>query len=72
MAEDRPRIDLMQALKSPMRVRILEMFTRDTSRQMMPGPVTEALASSLPGVQRKQVAYHLTILREARLIPAAD
>jgi predicted transcriptional regulator len=69
---DRPPIDLVQVLKSPMRVRILELFTQDTGRQMEAGPVAEALAISFPNARRNQVAYHLTVLREARLIPAAD
>lgn len=66
---DRPRIDLMQALNSPMRVRILGLFTSDTSRPMNAEQLTEVLKTSDPDVRRKQVSYHLTILREARLIP---
>ena len=61
---DRPRIDLMQALKSPMRVRILGLFTSDTSRPMKAEQLTEVLKTSDPEVRRKQVAYHLTILRK--------
>jgi DNA-binding transcriptional ArsR family regulator len=66
---DRPRIDLMQALENPMRVRILGLFTSDMSRPIDAEQLTEVLRASDPDVRRKQVAYHLTILREARLIP---
>lgn len=68
---DRPRVDLTQALKSPMRVRILELFTRDTGRPMEAGSMLEALTTFFPDARRGQVAYHLTILREARLVPSA-
>jgi DNA-binding transcriptional ArsR family regulator len=68
---DRPRVDLTQALKSPMRVRILELFTRETDRPMEADSLLEALTTFFPDARRKQVSYHLTILREARLVPAA-
>lgn len=59
----------MQALNNPIRVRILGLFTSDPSRPMKAEQLTEVLKTSDPEVRRRQVAYHLTILREARLIP---
>ena len=71
MGADHPRVDLIQALKSPMRVRILELFTRDTGRSMEAESILKALTAFFPDAKLKQVSYHLTILREARLIPTA-
>lgn len=69
---DRPRVDLRQALKSPMRVRILELFTRDTDRPTEAERLmVERLMDHFPDADRKLLLYHLTILKEARLIPAA-
>jgi hypothetical protein len=72
VAGDDPRVDVNQALKSPMRVCILTLFTLDTNQPMRTEPVMKALTTFFPDAKRKQVAYHLTILREARLIPSAS
>jgi len=69
MTEGRPRVDLMQALKHPLRVSIFQHFISNTARPIDAGQLTEALKACHPDVQRGQVAYHLTILQEADLIP---
>jgi hypothetical protein len=48
---------------------MLELFTLDTGRTMQPGPLAEELMEFFPEVKVKQVAYHLVVLRDARLIP---
>jgi hypothetical protein len=68
---DRPRVDLRQALKSPMRVRILELFTCDIDPTEAERLMVERLMDHFPDADRKQLAYHLTILKEACLIPSA-
>jgi Fe2+ or Zn2+ uptake regulation protein len=66
----KPQLDLTRVFKSPMRVRILELFTRDTDRSMTAEPLTHDLIDYFPEVTPKQVNYHLAVLRDARLIPA--
>jgi Fe2+ or Zn2+ uptake regulation protein len=66
----RPKLDLTRVFKSPMRVRILELFTRDTDRPMTAEPLAHDLIDYFPEVTPKQVAYHLAILRDYRLIPS--
>jgi|tagenome__1003787_1003787.scaffolds.fasta_scaffold20918523_2 Helix-turn-helix domain len=66
----KPQLDLTPVFRSPVRVRILELFTLDTDRPMQPGPLAEELMEFFPEVKLKQVAYHLSVLRDARLIPA--
>jgi len=66
----KPPLDLTRAFKSPIRVQILELFTLDTDRPMQPGPLAKELLEYFPEVRLKQVAYHLAVLRDARLIPS--
>lgn len=66
----KPPLDLTRVFKSPVRVRILELFTHDPDRPMQAELLAEELAEFFPEVNLKQVAYHLAVLRDARLIPA--
>lgn len=67
----KPPLDLTRVFKSPIRVRIVELFTLDTDRPMQPGPLAEDLLEFFPEVKLKQVAYHLMVLKDARLIPSS-
>lgn len=69
---DRGRIetDQTKALEHPMRLRIVELFTRDEARSMAAEPLAADLATFFPGVKIRQVAYHVAVLRDAKLIPA--
>jgi Fe2+ or Zn2+ uptake regulation protein len=66
----KPQLDLTRVFQSPMRVRILELFTRDTDRSMTAEPLAQDLIDYFPEATPKQVNYHLAVLRDARLIPA--
>jgi Fe2+ or Zn2+ uptake regulation protein len=66
----KPPLDLTRVFKSPVRIRILELFTHDTDRPMAAEPLAEDLIDFFPEVSPKQVNYHLAVLRDARLIPA--
>ena len=62
--------DKTQALSHPTRLRILELFTRDTDRSLAAEPLTADLASDYPDVKVRQVAYHVAVLQDAELLPA--
>jgi hypothetical protein len=68
---DRGRIeaDRTKALSHPMRLCILELFTRDTNRSLEAKPLAEDLAADFPDACIAQVAYHLARLRDAKLLP---
>jgi DNA-binding transcriptional ArsR family regulator len=63
------RVSLTQVLKSPMRVRILELLTMDAALPAKAVPLAEALTVDFPEAKPDQVNYHLAILKDARLIP---
>jgi Fe2+ or Zn2+ uptake regulation protein len=69
---DRGRIeaDRTQALAHPMRLRILELFTRNTDRPLAADSLAADLIADFPTVRIRQVAYHLAVLQDAKLIPA--
>lgn len=69
---DTPRVDLVQAFNHPLRVFIFALFVSDKTRPMEPGQLLEDLTAWFPSAKRKQVAYHLAILKESHLITAAD
>jgi hypothetical protein len=58
-----------QALAHPIRIRIMELFTRNADRSLAAGDLTEDLAPGFPELNVSQVAYHLFVLRNAQLIP---
>ena len=59
---------LTQVFKNPMRVRILELLARDASLSSEAAPLTNALREFFPKVKQKQVAYHLSVLKEAKML----
>lgn len=69
---DRGRIELhqTQALSHPVRLRILELFTKDQGRTLAAEALAADLIADFPNVKIRQVAYHVTVLKDAQLIPA--
>lgn len=69
---DRGRIEADQthALAHPMRLRILELFTRNADRPLAADSLAADLVADFPEVKICQVAYHVAVLRDAKLIPA--
>lgn len=61
----------MQALSHPLRVAIMALFTRETKRSLQAEALAADLATDFPDVKVKQVWYHVAVLRDADLIPAA-
>lgn len=62
-----------QALSNPIRVGILELFTKDEARHLTATALATDLAAQdrcLADVSVSQVGYHLARLRDAELIPA--
>lgn len=72
---DRGRIepDQTQALSHPVRLRILELFTRDTGRSLAAVDLRAALVSEDAATFEKygvgQVLYHRARLQAAELLP---
>jgi hypothetical protein len=62
--------DQTQALAHPTRLRIWELFTRNTDRPLAAESMAADLAADFPDVKIRQVAYHLAVLQDAQLIPA--
>jgi DNA-binding transcriptional ArsR family regulator len=71
LGRDRGRVesDQTQALSHPIRLRILELFKRDTDRALAAQSLVSDLAADYPGVEIRQVAYHVAVLRDADLLP---
>lgn len=69
---DRGRIepDQTQALSHPIRLRIMELFTKDTDRPLGAESLAANLHADFPEVKVRQVAYHVAVLKDAQLIPA--
>lgn len=67
---DRIETDQAKALEHPMRLRIIELFTKDEGRSMAAESLAADLVTSFPGVKLRQVAYHVAVLRDAQLIPS--
>lgn len=59
-----------QALSHPIRLRILELFTRDPNRSLTTATLATVLVADLPGIEVRRVAYHLAVLKNAQLIRA--
>lgn len=68
---DRGRLepDQRQALDHPIRLRILELFTKDTDRPMTAESLAADLMTTFPKVKVGQVAYHVAVLKDAHLLP---
>jgi hypothetical protein len=66
--------DQTQALTHPVRVGILTLFTRDTSRSLAADDLLEDLTAEDPdsfgGFSEGQVLYHRARLQDAELLPA--
>jgi Fe2+ or Zn2+ uptake regulation protein len=69
MHRSEQKYDMVRVLKSPVRVAVLDLVERDPDRPMDARSLAEDLAPLFPGLKVKQVAYHLTILKGAKLIP---
>ena len=61
--------DQTQALSHPVRLRILELFTRDRGRSLAAELLAEDLAPDFPKLRIAQVAYHVARLKDAQLLP---
>jgi Fe2+ or Zn2+ uptake regulation protein len=61
-----------QARKSPVRVRILELYEENEGRSLEPDALLPRLREGFGSVSRPQLAYHLRWLRDADLIPRVD
>ena len=66
-------VDQIQAISHPVRLRILELFTRDTSRSLAAVDLRVALVSEDAAAFEKygvgQVLYHRARLQDAHLLP---
>lgn len=69
---DRNRIPVTvtQALAHPIRLRILDLFTRDPTRPLTASTIFPDLAGEFEGLTLSQVRYHLDRLHDAELLPA--
>lgn len=69
---DRGRLeaDQRQALDHPVRLRIVELYTKDEGRSMAADVLASDLMTFFPKVKVRQVAYHVAVLRDAQLLPA--
>ncbi|HEU5063939.1 MAG TPA: helix-turn-helix domain-containing protein [Solirubrobacterales bacterium] len=68
---DRGRIipDQKQALDHPLRLRVLELFAQKPERSLAAESLAADLADRFPDVKIRQVAYHVAVLKDARLLP---
>jgi hypothetical protein len=73
---DRNRIDAdqTQATHHPVRVRIVELFTRNQLRPMEADVLSADLLTEFPDLKAKeakpaQIAYHVAVLKDAQLLP---
>lgn len=73
---DRRRIeaDQTQATQHPIRVRIVELFTRNRLRPMEAAVLSADLLTEFPDLKANeakpaQIAYHVAVLRDAQLLP---
>lgn len=60
--------DRAQALDHPMRLRILELFTRNPALPLEAAPLAAKLDADFPELEIRLVAYHVAILKDAQLI----
>jgi DNA-binding transcriptional ArsR family regulator len=69
---DRNRISnsVTQALAHPIRLRILDLSTRDPTRPLTASTFFPDLAGEFDGLSLSQVRYHLDRLQDAELLPA--
>lgn len=61
---------VIQALASPIRLRILELHIRDPTQPLRASTFLPDLAREFAGVSLRQVNYHLTQLQKVELLPA--
>ncbi len=65
-------VDQTQAISHPVRLRILELFTRDTDRSLAAADLRAALVSEDAAFEKYgvgQVLYHRARLQAAELLP---
>lgn len=61
--------DRAQALDHPIRLRILELFSRNTAMPLEVALLAAMLDADFPEVKIRNVSYHLAILKDAQLVP---
>lgn len=68
---DRQRVAQLRAINHPLRLRLLEIHTRERSRSLPVQTLTAALAQTqeYKNVKAPEVKYHLTRLQDAGLLP---
>jgi len=73
---DRNRIeaDQTKATEHPTRLRIVELFTRNTFRPLECDLLAADLLSEFPGLKAREakpalIAYHVAVLKDAQLLP---
>jgi DNA-binding transcriptional ArsR family regulator len=68
---DRNRISntVARALAHPIRLRILELHTRDPARPLIASVLFPDVAEKLDNISLSQVNYHLRQLQKAGLLP---
>ena len=68
---DRLSVTQLRAINHPLRLRLLEIHTRERSRSFSVDVLTVALAQTREyrDVKAAEVRYHLARLRDARLLP---
>ncbi|HEX5983239.1 MAG TPA: hypothetical protein VFY69_03440 [Solirubrobacterales bacterium] len=73
---DRSRItaDQTQATEHPVRLKIMELFTRNTLRPLECDVLAADLLTEFPDLKAKDVkpamiAYHVAVLKDAALLP---
>jgi len=59
----------LRALSHPVRLRIVELVTRDPGRSLAAAALTTELRGDFPDMSIPLVAYHLRRLQDARLVP---
>jgi hypothetical protein len=74
---DRNRIegDQTQATDHPIRLKIVELFTRDPLRPLECDVLAADLLTEFPDLKAKDakpalIAYHVAVLKDAQLLPA--
>lgn len=62
--------DQTKALEHPIRLRIVELFRLKPDRSLTAEALAAELVDRFPEVKVRQVAYHVAVLQDARLLPS--
>lgn len=60
---------LIRALEQPLAIRILEVARSEPEQRPSAAKLKDALADDFPGLETRQVAYHLARLQDVDLLP---